>query len=46
MEEWTKHWNEEGILSDSGMIPMPKKERLEMLTRIKTLPVLKVQDLK
>ena len=27
MTEWTKHWNEDGLLADYGMIPMPKEER-------------------
>ena len=27
MAEWTKHWGDEGVLSDAGMIPMPKSER-------------------
>ena len=26
MAEWTKHWGDEGALSDAGMIPMPKSE--------------------
>ena len=27
MKEWVKHWDDEGILSDAGMLPMPKDER-------------------
>ena len=35
MTEWTKHWNEDGVLSDAGMIPMPQEERDEMSARMK-----------
>jgi len=27
MTEWTKHWGDDGILADAGMIPMPQAER-------------------
>jgi len=40
MTEWTKHWGEDGILADAGMIPLPNEEREEMTRRIETLPVL------
>jgi len=40
MTEWTKHWDEDGILADAGMIPLPTAEREEMATRMTTLPVL------
>lgn len=46
MTEWTKHWNEDGVLSDAGMIPMPQEERDEMSARMKSLPVLVASDLK
>jgi hypothetical protein len=46
MKEWVKHWGDEGILSDAGMIPMPKEERSEMLIRMKELPKLTMDDLK
>ena len=46
MKEWTKHWGEDGILSDAGMIPMPEEERMEMIRRIETLPALTEEDLK
>ena len=46
MKEWTKHWDEDGILADAGMIPMPEEERMEMIKRIETLPELTKEDLK
>jgi phosphate transport system substrate-binding protein len=46
MNEWTKHWNEDQILTDTGMIPMPKAERNEMAKRMKDLPVLTAANLK
>jgi phosphate transport system substrate-binding protein len=46
MVEWTKHWGEEGILSDSGMIPMGEDERNKYKTAIANLPLLKEADLK
>jgi phosphate transport system substrate-binding protein len=46
MTEWTKHWGEDGILTDAGMIPMPSVERMEMAVRMEALPVLKADDLK
>jgi phosphate transport system substrate-binding protein len=46
MTEWTKHWGDDGILADAGMIPMPKAERDEMASRIKKIPVLVAADLK
>jgi phosphate transport system substrate-binding protein len=46
MAEWTKHWDDEGILADAGMIPMPRSERDEMATRIKNLPILNTADLR
>jgi phosphate transport system substrate-binding protein len=46
MTEWTKHWGDDGILADAGMIPMPQAERNEMASRMKNLPVLVAADLK
>jgi phosphate transport system substrate-binding protein len=46
MTEWTKHWGDDGILADAGMIPMPQAERDEMASRMKSLPVLVAADLK
>jgi phosphate transport system substrate-binding protein len=46
MTEWTKHWGDDGILADAGMIPMPQAEREEMASRIKNIPVLVAADLK
>lgn len=45
MTEWTKHWGDDGILSDAGMIPLSKVERKEMMDRMNDLPVLKEGDL-
>ena len=46
MTEWTKHWNEDGLLSDYGMIPMPKQERAKYAKAMKDLPVLTADMLK
>ena len=46
MAEWTKHWGEDGLLSDAGMIPLPEEEMLDMIYRIENLPALTVEDLK
>ena len=46
MTEWTKHWDEDSVLSDAGMIQMPQAERDEMAARMKDLPVLVAADLK
>lgn len=46
MNEWTKHWGNDGALTDAGMIPMPQAERNEMAARIKDLPVLTADQLK
>lgn len=46
MTEWTKHWGDDGILADAGMIPMSRAERKEMMDRMNDLPVLKKGDLK
>ena len=46
LNEWTKHWGEDGILADAGMIPLPDAEREEMAARIRDLPVLTADALK
>lgn len=46
MAEWTRHWGEDGILADAGMIPMSDEERATMLSRMTELPVLTATDLK
>ena len=45
MVEWTKHWGEDGILTDSGMIPMGVDERKKYKTAMSNLPLLKEADL-
>ena len=46
MNEWTKHWDEDGILAESGMIPMPSKERASYAAAMKDLPLLTADMLK
>ena len=46
MTEWTKHWGDEGALSDAGMIPMPKAERAKYKAAMTNLPILTAADLK
>ena len=46
MTQWTKHWDEDGILADAGMIPLPTAEREEMAARMTTLPILTADALK
>ena len=46
MTEWTKHWGEDGMLADAGMIPLPEAEMNEMKSRMKNLPALTAADLK
>ena len=46
MTEWTKHWGDDGVLSDAGMIPMPKSERARYKSAMISLPVLTAADLK
>ena len=46
MAEWTKHWGNDGVLSDAGMIPMPKSERDKFKAAMTNLPVLTTADLK
>ena len=40
MIEWTKHWGEDGLLSDAGMIPMSEEERAKYKAAMKNLPIL------
>ena len=46
VKEWTKHWGEDGILADAGMIPLPDAERDVMISRMKTWPALTADMLK
>ena len=46
MKEWTKHWDDDGMLSDSGMIPLSNTERTKVINDMNTLPVLTKEDLK
>ena len=46
MAEWTKHWGEDGMLADAGMIPLPADEMAEMISRMENLPALTADDLK
>ena len=38
MMEWTKHWGEDGLLSDAGMIPMSVEERAKYKDAMINLP--------
>ena len=46
VNEWTKHWGEDGILADAGMVPLPADEMAEMESRMISLPPLTAEDLK
>ena len=46
MQEWTKHWGDDGALADAGMIPLPQAEMEEMTAKMTALPVLTAEDLK
>ena len=46
MSEWTKHWGDDGILADSGMIPMGADEREKYMSAMKQLPILTADMLK
>ena len=46
MAEWVKHWDEDGVLSDAGMIPMPADERAKYAAAMKDLPKLTADMLK
>ena len=45
MTEWTKHWDEDGILADTGMVPMSDEERDFYASAMKELPKLTAQTL-
>ena len=40
MQEWTKHWGDDGILSDAGMVPMPAAEQAKYESAMTELPKL------
>ena len=46
METWTKHWSEDGILADAGMVPLPADEMAKMQSAMISLPPLTADDLK
>ena len=46
MTEWTKHWGNDQVLADAGMIPLGVDEAAEMAKRMKDLPKLTAADLK
>ena len=46
MKEWTKHWTDDGVFADAGMIPLPADEMKIMIARIQELPTLTVEELK
>ena len=46
MKEWTKHWDEDGILTDTGMVPMPESERASYAKAMTELPKLTADMLK
>lgn len=46
MAEWVKHWDDDGILSENGMIPMPQAERATNHEAMKNMPVLTADMLK
>jgi phosphate transport system substrate-binding protein len=40
MEEWTKHWGDDGVLADAGMVPMPADEQAKYKKAMSELPKL------
>ena len=46
MKTWTKHWDEDGILTDAGMVPMPEEERAAYAKAMTDLPKLTADMLK
>ena len=46
LETWKQSWSEDGVLSDAGMIPMPKEEREKYSKAMDNLPVLTADILK
>ncbi len=45
MKEWTKHWGEDGVLADAGMVPMPDAERAKYQAAMTELPKLTAETL-
>ena len=46
MAEWVKHWDEDGVLAENGMIPMPEAERATYHQAMKNMPALTADMLK
>ncbi len=46
LNEWTKHWDEEGLLADAGMVAMPQEERAAYAKAMVELPKLTADILK
>lgn len=46
MKTWVKHWGEDGILTDAGMVPMPEAERAAYEKAMAELPKLTADMLK
>ena len=46
MKTWIKHWGEDGILADAGMVPMPDSERISYVKAMTDLPKLTADMLK
>ena len=44
--EWTKHWDEDGVLAEAGMIPLSEEEREQYADAIENLPTLTADMLK
>ena len=44
--EWTKHWDEDGVLAEAGMIPMSEEEREQYADAIENLTTLTADMLK
>ena len=40
MKEWTKHWDEDGVLADAGMVSMSDEERAKYVAAMTELPKL------
>jgi phosphate transport system substrate-binding protein len=46
LAEWTKHWDEDGVLAENGMIPMSEDERASYKAAMIELPKLTADMLK
>ena len=46
LNEWTKHWDEDGILAENGMIPLGDDEAKANKTAMRELPKLTADMLK